>query len=142
MHVLQIEHPIRDFETWKGAFDRFSGKRQQSGVRRHQVLRPTDAELRRYRARVRRTQRGGVLPRPASARGVVLSGSGTGPDGRAADADRRGGGSQGVLTPAFSRSLVHRSAWKGCSQKCATHSRHPSNSIDSSFGGYYRADVT
>ena len=21
MHVLQIEHPIRDFDTWKGAFD-------------------------------------------------------------------------------------------------------------------------
>ena len=42
MHVLQIEHPIRDFDTWKGAFNRFSGKRQQSGVRRHQVLRPTD----------------------------------------------------------------------------------------------------
>jgi hypothetical protein len=42
MHVLQIEHPIRDFETWKGAFDRFSGKRQQSGVRRHRVLRPAD----------------------------------------------------------------------------------------------------
>jgi hypothetical protein len=42
MHVLQIEHPIRDFDTWKGAFDRFSAKRQESGVRRHQVLRPTD----------------------------------------------------------------------------------------------------
>ena len=42
MHVLQIEHPIRDFDTWKGAFDRFSGNRQQSGVRRHRVLRPTD----------------------------------------------------------------------------------------------------
>ncbi len=42
MHVLQIEHPIRDFDTWKGAFDRFSDFRQQSGVRRYQVLRPTD----------------------------------------------------------------------------------------------------
>ena len=42
MHVLRIEHPIRDFETWKGAFDRFSDFRQQSGVRRYQVLRPTD----------------------------------------------------------------------------------------------------
>jgi hypothetical protein len=42
MHVLQIEHPVRDFDTWKGAFDRFSEKRQQSGVRRHQVLRPTE----------------------------------------------------------------------------------------------------
>jgi hypothetical protein len=42
MYVLQIEHPVRDFGTWKGAFDRFSGKRQESGVRRHQVLRPTE----------------------------------------------------------------------------------------------------
>ena len=42
MHVLQIEHPISDFDTWKGAFDRLSGKRQQSGVRRYQVLRPTE----------------------------------------------------------------------------------------------------
>ena len=42
MHVLQIEHPIRDFETWKEAFDRFSSKRQQSGARRHQLPRPTD----------------------------------------------------------------------------------------------------
>jgi hypothetical protein len=41
-HVLQIEHPIRDFDTRKGAFDRFSDKRQRSGVRRHQVLRPND----------------------------------------------------------------------------------------------------
>ncbi len=40
MHVLQIEHPIRDFDTWKAAFDRFSDFRQQSGVRRYQVLRP------------------------------------------------------------------------------------------------------
>jgi hypothetical protein len=42
MHVLQIEHSIRDFDTWKAAFDRFSDKRWQSGVRRYQVLRPTD----------------------------------------------------------------------------------------------------
>jgi hypothetical protein len=42
MHVLQIEHPIRDFDTWKTAFDRFSDKRQQSGVRRHQIFQPAD----------------------------------------------------------------------------------------------------
>ena len=42
MHVLHIEHPVSDFDNWKAAFDRFSGKRQQSGVRRHQLLRPTD----------------------------------------------------------------------------------------------------
>jgi hypothetical protein len=42
MHVLQIEHPIRDFDTWKAAFDRFSDKRRHSGVRRHQIFQPTD----------------------------------------------------------------------------------------------------
>ena len=42
MHILRIEHQIRDFDTWKGAFDRFSDFRQQSGVRRYQVLRPAD----------------------------------------------------------------------------------------------------
>jgi hypothetical protein len=40
MHVLQIEHPISDFGTWRTAFDRFTDKRQQSGVRRHRVFRP------------------------------------------------------------------------------------------------------
>ena len=42
MHVLQIEHPIRDFDTWKAAFDRFSDKRRHWGVRRHQIFQPTD----------------------------------------------------------------------------------------------------
>jgi hypothetical protein len=42
MHVLQIEHPIRDFDAWKAAFDRFSDKRRHSGVRRHQIFQPTD----------------------------------------------------------------------------------------------------
>ncbi len=42
MHLLQIEYPISDFDTWKAAFDRLSGLRQQSGVRRHRVLQPTD----------------------------------------------------------------------------------------------------
>jgi len=42
MHVLQIEHPIRDFDTWKAAFDRFSDKRRHSGVRRHEIFQPTD----------------------------------------------------------------------------------------------------
>jgi hypothetical protein len=42
MHVLQIEHPIRDFDTWKAAFDRFSDKRRRSGVRRHQIFQPVD----------------------------------------------------------------------------------------------------
>ena len=44
MHVLQIEHPIRDFEIWKAAFDQFSDKRRHSGVRRHQIFQPADDE--------------------------------------------------------------------------------------------------
>ncbi len=42
MHLLQIEHPISDFGTWKGAFDSFSDFRRQSGVRSYRVLRLTD----------------------------------------------------------------------------------------------------
>lgn len=42
MPVVQIEHPVRDFETWKAAFDRDPVGRQASGVRRYQVFRPVD----------------------------------------------------------------------------------------------------
>ncbi len=28
MHILRLEHPIRDFETWKAAFDRVPVGRQ------------------------------------------------------------------------------------------------------------------
>ena len=42
MHILRIEHQIRDFNSWKAAFDRDPIGRQQSGVRGHRVLRPID----------------------------------------------------------------------------------------------------
>ena len=42
MPVVQIEHPVRDFETWKAAFDRDPVGRQGSGVRRYRILRPID----------------------------------------------------------------------------------------------------
>ena len=42
MHLLQIEHPVSDFDIWKGAFDSFADFRQQSGVRRYRVLQLTD----------------------------------------------------------------------------------------------------
>ena len=42
MHILQIEHPIRDFDTWKMAFDRVDGRRQQLGVRGYRTFQPTD----------------------------------------------------------------------------------------------------
>ena len=42
MTILHIEHPIRDFDTWKAAFDRDPIGREPSGVRRYRVLRPID----------------------------------------------------------------------------------------------------
>ena len=42
MPVLQIEHPVRDFETWKAAFDSDPARREAGGVRRYQVYRPLD----------------------------------------------------------------------------------------------------
>ena len=42
MHILQIEHRVRDFDTWKQAFDSDPVGRQQGGVRRCRILRPTD----------------------------------------------------------------------------------------------------
>jgi len=42
MCTLQIEHAIRDFETWKAAFARDPIGRQQAGVRRYRVCRPQD----------------------------------------------------------------------------------------------------
>ncbi len=42
MIVVQLEHPIRDFETWKRAFDSDPIHREASGVRSYQIFRPTD----------------------------------------------------------------------------------------------------
>lgn len=42
MHILRIEHQIRDFDTWKQAFENDPVGREQSGVRRHRILRPID----------------------------------------------------------------------------------------------------
>ncbi|MDQ6682683.1 MAG: hypothetical protein M3Y88_05345 [Chloroflexota bacterium] len=42
MPVVQIEHAVRDFETWKAAFDRDPVRREESGVRRYQIYRPID----------------------------------------------------------------------------------------------------
>ena len=42
MPILRIEHAISDFDVWKEAFDRDPVNREQSGVRRYRILRPTD----------------------------------------------------------------------------------------------------
>jgi hypothetical protein len=40
--VLQIEHPVSDFESWKAAFDGGADRRDAGRVRRYQVYRPVD----------------------------------------------------------------------------------------------------
>jgi len=38
--TLRIEHPIRDYQVWQAAFDRFSQAREQAGVRGYVIRRP------------------------------------------------------------------------------------------------------
>ena len=42
MAILQIEHPVRDFETWKSAFDSDPAGRKAGGVLRYEIYRPVD----------------------------------------------------------------------------------------------------
>lgn len=42
MPVVQLEHPVSDFQTWKAAFDRDPVDRKASGVRAYRIYRPTD----------------------------------------------------------------------------------------------------
>ena len=44
MVTLHIEHPVTNFDTWAGAFERFAEARQNAGVRAHRVRRPIDDE--------------------------------------------------------------------------------------------------
>ncbi len=40
--VVHIEHPVIDYDRWKGAFDSDPVGREQAGVRRHRVMRAAD----------------------------------------------------------------------------------------------------
>ena len=42
MFTLQIEHRIKDFATWKAAFDRDPVNRAASGVTAYRITRPVD----------------------------------------------------------------------------------------------------
>jgi ribosomal protein L35AE/L33A len=42
MIILQIEHPVPDYASWKKAFDIDPVNRQQSGVKRYRVFRQID----------------------------------------------------------------------------------------------------
>jgi hypothetical protein len=40
--LIQLEHPVKDFDSWKIAFDRDPIQREAGGVRRYRILRPVD----------------------------------------------------------------------------------------------------
>ena len=40
MTILQIEHPIFDFDAWKATFDGDATRRRESGMRSYRILRP------------------------------------------------------------------------------------------------------
>lgn len=42
MLTVQIEHPIRDYSSWRAAFERDPAGREAAGVRRYRVYRPVD----------------------------------------------------------------------------------------------------
>jgi quinol monooxygenase YgiN len=42
MFIVQIEHPVPNFDAWKKAFDSDPVGRERSGVHRYQILRPID----------------------------------------------------------------------------------------------------
>ena len=42
MATLHIEHGIKDFATWKAAFDRFAPQRAEAGVTAHRIHQPVD----------------------------------------------------------------------------------------------------
>jgi hypothetical protein len=42
MIIVQIEHPVPNFDTWKQAFDSDPVGRERSGVRRYRILQPID----------------------------------------------------------------------------------------------------
>jgi hypothetical protein len=42
MPILHIEHAVRHYGAWKQAFDSDPVGREQGGVRRYRILRPTD----------------------------------------------------------------------------------------------------
>jgi hypothetical protein len=42
MYTLKIEHAIRDYDTWKAAFDRDPAGRERNGVRSYRVSRPVN----------------------------------------------------------------------------------------------------
>ena len=42
MPIVQTEHSVRDYDAWKRTFDSDPLGREENGVRRYRIVRPTD----------------------------------------------------------------------------------------------------
>jgi len=42
MATLRLEIQVRDYDLWRGAFERDAGGRQQAGMRCYRIFRPVD----------------------------------------------------------------------------------------------------
>ncbi len=42
MNTLRIENRVRDYDTWRQAFEKFDALRREKGVRAYRVSRPAD----------------------------------------------------------------------------------------------------
>lgn len=42
MVTLRVELQVRDYDLWRGAFERDAGGRKEAGMRRYRIFRPTD----------------------------------------------------------------------------------------------------
>ena len=40
--TLRVELQVRDYDLWRGAFERDAGGRKEAGMRRYRIFRPTD----------------------------------------------------------------------------------------------------
>ncbi len=40
--TLRVELQVRDYGLWRGAFEKDAGGRQEAGMRRYRIFRPTD----------------------------------------------------------------------------------------------------
>ena len=40
--TLRVELRVRDYDLWRGAFERDAGGRHDAGMRRYRIFRPTD----------------------------------------------------------------------------------------------------
>ena len=102
MPTLQIEHAVRDYDSWKAAFDSDPVGREQEGDRLPDPAAEQQPELRHRRPRVRHVGRCGCIP--ARTPRALAAHRGAGPHLGLARARPRDGRNAQILTHRLDRS--------------------------------------